>query len=179
MNSKFTINDILDIAQQIEKNCFQFYSTCTEKIVTAGVREALKELARSEEAYSEKLKNMQDNLEPVKVTLKNGYAGDNALYLETLARESVYIDRDKACHTFKNAKDDQDIMDFAIGLESAAIKFFEYFKELVSAEVRTVAEMIIADKIKHLLLLKKCSVHVEDTSIMSFSGKTRPMLIHA
>ncbi len=147
MGNIFSGSEIVEIGVQIEKNGKDFYNAVAAKSKGAG-KEICNYLAGEEEkhiAVFEKLLSSVHKYEP-----QEAYPGEYFAYMNALASEHVFSDKNKGSDVAKNVKDDKDAIDMGIGFEKDSIIFYEGMKKVVPDHDIKLVEVLIGQEQEHL-----------------------------
>lgn len=149
MYHKFNAKEILEMAEQIEKNGYEFYKKAAVDVKDADIKDFLNELADMEvkhEAYFKEMKNALSDSEKEDVVF-DPYE-ETALYIEALANTRVFyqkqIDTSSAVEVLKEA----------IVAEKESIVFYLGMKDMVSDKSgKDKIEEIIREEMKHIQII--------------------------
>jgi rubrerythrin len=150
MSYEFNAEEILKIAEQIEKNGAAFYRSVADKITDPSAREMILEFAAMEDEHEKafiKIKNELSAKE--KETKIFDPQGDTELYLKSLADMRVFFEK-------KISKDPslEEILKFSIEAEKDSIVFYLGMKDLVSPSLgQEKIDLIIREEMQHVRLL--------------------------
>jgi rubrerythrin len=148
MENIFSGSEVVEVGIQIENNGRDFYSTLSGQAQDSGAREMFKYLAGEEEkhiAAFQKILRKASGYQPQGLTSDEYYA-----YMNALAGEYVFTQKDKGEEIARNIKSDREAVDKGIVFEKDSIIFYEGIKHLVpSNDAKVIDELIIQEK-KHL-----------------------------
>lgn len=159
MSYDFNVDEIFEMACQIERNGAKFYRQMSENISDIPVRQLILEFAAMEEAHEEVFNSMREDLsdqerEPTVFDPE----GEAVLYLQALADLRVFDH--KAGEDFVLSEELSDeakirkIFRAAINLEWESIGFYLGMKELVSEKLgKGKIDNIIKEEMKHVRIL--------------------------
>lgn len=156
MGNVFAGSEIVEIGIQIEKNGRDFYNTVEKKSKNQKASEIFKYLAGEEEKH---IKVFQEILNKTEKYEPSGlYADEYFAYMNALASEYVFTQKDKGEQIAKNIKSDKEAVNMGIGFEKDSIIFYEGMKKAVPEfDVKIIDALIIQelDHLKKILDLKK------------------------
>ena len=152
----FSSCEVVELGIQIEKNGRDFYNVLAESSRNAQVAEVFKYLAEQEEqhiAVFREIFNASCKYEP-----EGAYPEDYFSYMNTLASEYVFTQKDKGRELAKNIKSDIEAVELSIKFEEESVTFYENMKKVIPAsEEETINKLIKEEKshIKKLSDIKK------------------------
>jgi rubrerythrin len=129
MGNIFAGSEIVEIGIQIEKNGRDFYNTLAGKSKVPNALKIFKYLAGEEEKHIvifRKILDTTDKYEPQGLDAEQYFA-----YMNALASEYVFTQKDKGIETAKNIRSDKEAVDMGIGFEKDSIIFYEGMKKTV------------------------------------------------
>jgi len=145
----FNANDILQMAEQIERNGAAFYRECAGNVADSTAVELLEKLAAMEDDHEKTFASIRTQLsarEKESTTFDPG--GEAVLYLKALADTKVFFEKRI------DTSDMEDILKSAITAEKDSIVFYLGMKELVPADLGTTrVDAIIKEEMAHIKLL--------------------------
>jgi rubrerythrin len=151
----FSADEILGIAEQIERNGAKFYRKAAEAISDSRVGKRLLGLAEMEDAHEKVFADMRADLsgKEQEPTAADAW-GDSALYLQGIADGSVFDVKQDLSEWLTGKETKEDILRAAIGHEKDSIVFYTGVKEAVPEELgKDRIEAIIKEEMSHLALL--------------------------
>jgi rubrerythrin len=159
MSYDFNVDEVFEMAEQIEKNGAVFYRKMAESISDAPVSQLLLDLAAMEAEHEKVFASMRANLadQEQKPTVFDP-EGESALYLRALADLRVFDEEGKKDFILSGDLPEQDrirkILRAAIGLEKESIVFYLGMKELVPERFgKDKIDKIIKQEMGHIRLL--------------------------
>jgi rubrerythrin len=155
MGVVFNIEEIFDIAIQIEKNGIQFYMTLSDKVMDKEMKEKFIGLADMERDHEKTFTEMKAAyaINKDKSTHYDPY-DEIPLYLNAFAKGRVFnLDEDPKAFISDSASI-RILLKKAIELEKNSIVFYIGIKEIVPPELgKARLDMIIAEEMGHIRLL--------------------------
>src|SRR3989338_11068104 len=121
MGSMFAASEIVELGIQIEKNGRDFYNALAGKSKNKKARETFEYLAGEEAKH---IITFQAILSSVhKYEPQEAYPGEYFAYMNALASEYVFTQKDKGAEIAKRIKTDKEAIDMGIGFEKDSILF--------------------------------------------------------
>jgi rubrerythrin len=158
MGNIFAASEIVELGIQIEKNGRDFYHAVSRQSKDAAAAETFRFLAGEEEKHISIFKNILEKTE--KYEPPQVYADEYFAYMNALASEYVFTQRDKGAEIAKQVKTDKEAVAMAIGFEKDSIIFYEGMKKAVPEHSLVVVDELIRQEqihLKQLVDLKKTS----------------------
>ena len=153
MGNIFAGSEIVEIGIQIEKNGRDFYETLVKKSKNDNVSKVFKFLAEEEEKH---IKIFQGILEKTDKYEPQGLDSDQYFeYMNALASEYVFTQKDKGSGIAQNLKSDKEAIQAGIGFEKDSIVFYEGIKKVVPAYEQKIVDELILQEEKHLQILSE------------------------
>ncbi len=148
MGNIFAGSEVVEIGIQIEKNGRDFYSVLASQSKSPKARDIFRYLAGEEEkhiAVFQGILDKTDKYEPQGLDADQYYA-----YMNALASESVFTQKDRGKELAQKVKNDQEAIEIGIGAEKDSIVFYEEIKKVVPGYDQKVIEEVIAQEQDHL-----------------------------
>lgn len=141
MGNIFSASEVLEIAIQIEKNGREFYETLAKNTKNEERQRIFSFLAQEEGKHQRVFLKIKEGLEEYP---PQGLDADQYYkYMNALASESVFTQKEKAKEIAKNAKSEEEAIDIGIQAEKDSIKFYTAIKKVVPEyEIKAVDEVI-------------------------------------
>jgi rubrerythrin len=148
MSITFTVEELFEMAQQLERNGAEFYVAAAMLPAAAARRRMLVELAAWEEQHEKLFADMQANqsAEP-----GPALTGEGALYMQALVNGRVF--EPNAHELLSRCQTVQDVLRTAIGLEKESIVFYVGLRGAIAPEHRGRLEDIIGQEMRHVAVL--------------------------
>jgi rubrerythrin len=172
MGNIFAGSEIVELGIQIEKNGRDFYNTLVKQStlrlrsgltlseVEASKNQKAKEiyryLAGEEEKHIAVFQKILDSVH--KYEPPEAYPGEYFAYMNALASEYVFTQKDKGSEIAKDITSDKEAVDLGIGFEKDSIIFYVGMKKVVPEyDHKVIDELIIQEQshLKQLTDLKK------------------------
>ena len=155
MAINFSVDEIFEMAEQIERNGAKFYREAAGKTSDKAVQKMFVELAAMEDGHFRIFQDMRkqldaDEKEPTTFDPDN----EAALYLQTMADSHGTEGRKDLTTKLTGKESAREIFEIAINAERNSIVFYTALKGLVSAAGKDKVEAIITEEVGHLAILK-------------------------
>jgi len=145
---RFSGSDIIEIAVEIEKNGYDFYTRLTRQLRDAKAREAFAFMADEEKKHIEDFKNILGAV--IKYDPCEAYPQEYFSYLNSIASEYVFTKKDELKERMANIGTDKEAIDFSLGLEKDSILFYEEMKKIVPEKDKALIDSIISQEKGHV-----------------------------
>lgn len=149
MNADFNIEEIFEMAEQIERNGARFYRSAAETVDKPEEKTFLMDLAEREDEHDEVFQTLRAALT---VNYKDNSAYDpgseSIQYLRVLADARVFFDKDI------NTSSMEAILKSAILIEKDSIAFYLGLKDVITEKRdKNTIDTIINEEMQHIRLL--------------------------
>jgi len=151
MGNIFSGSEIVELGVQIEKNGRDFYDTLAKKTKNAACADIFTYLSREEEKHIKVFQGILGKTE--KYEPQGLDAGDYIAYMNALASEYVFTQKDKGAEVAGGIKSDKEALDMGIRFEKDSIIFYEGMKKTVPGYDLKIIEELIKQEQAHLRLL--------------------------
>ena len=159
MSYDFNADEILEMAEQIERNGATFYRASAEGVEDPASREMLSDLAAMEDQHEKTFSSMRADLsEQEKASTTFDPENEALLYLKALADSRVFVQRKIPSMESLAGRPEQEIMEeilkFAIGAEKESIVFYLGMKDAIPESLgKGRLDNIIKEEMSHIRLL--------------------------
>ncbi|HYB21345.1 MAG TPA: ferritin family protein [Thermodesulfobacteriota bacterium] len=152
MSLDFNADEILEMAQQIERNGFHFYRQAAKGVKNPGSAELLLNLAAMEEVHEKIFTRMRAELTEAEKKKKIFDPDDeNTSYLKAWADVHVFNVQADPAEKLTGKEKVEDILRMAIGLEKDSIVFYLGMKEMVPERLGgSRIDGIIREEMRHV-----------------------------
>ena len=149
MNYDFNADEILQMAEEIEKNGADFYRECAGNVADPAAVELLEKLAAMEDDHEKTFAGIRTQLSArEKESTTFDPAGEAVLYLKALADTKVFFEKSI------DTSNMEDILKSAITAEKDSIVFYLGMKDLVPTDLGAArVDAIIKEEMTHIKLL--------------------------
>jgi len=151
MGNIFAGSEIVEIGIQIEKNGFDFYTILTGQTKNPKAKEIFQFLAVEEEKHIAVFKGILSAVQTYEPA--ESYPGEYFAYMNALAGEYVFTQKDKGKDIAQKVKSDEEAIDLGIGFEKDSIVFYEGMKKVIPEYDLSLIDQLIAQEQKHLQIL--------------------------
>ena len=157
MSFEFNADEILAMAEQIERNGARFYRRAAGMVKDAEVSKLLQDLAAWEDAHQKAFASMRQILrEGERKPTAFDPEDEISLYLQAMADGHVFDVRVNPADRFTGKESAKDILQMAVGQEKDSIVFYLGLKEMVSAIMgKDKIDKIIREEMRHIGFLNK------------------------
>jgi rubrerythrin len=158
MTITFNADEILQMAERIERNGVKFYSLAAERLNQS--RDIFLQLARQEEEHFAVFAGMRRNLSAAEREATSYDPGqENSLYLQALADREVFkLDQDPR-ELLPSSVTLAGVIDIAIGQEKDSIVFYAGLRELVPEKLgQGKINSIISEEFRHIAVLRGITI---------------------
>jgi len=152
MSIFFNPDEILEMAEQIERNGARFYEKASQQVQEEGAKKLLLELAAMEKAHEKTFTQMRANLSQEEIDFKADE--QTSAYLKAWADGQVFDRKSDPVTRIKPDLNLKEILKIAIELEKESIVFYSGLKNGVNnKKYRERIEEIIREEMGHIVYL--------------------------
>jgi len=152
MSIFFNPDEVLQMAEQIERNGARFYRQATQGTHDGGVRELLEGLAAMEDGHEKIFARMRTNLKKEEIDFNADQQASS--YLKAWADGHVFDLKSDPITRVKDQKNMESILKVAIDIEKESIAFYLGMKNGVNKKTyRDRIDEIIKEEMRHIVLL--------------------------
>jgi len=151
MGNIFAGSEIVEIGVQIEVNGRDFYNTLVNKSKKNEAKDIFRYLAGEEEKHIATFQKLLDSVN--KYEPQEAYPQEYFTYMNTLASEHVFTQKDKGAEIAKKIKSDEEALDMGIVFEKDSIVFYGGMKKVVPEYDHNLLDGLIEEEKKHLRAL--------------------------
>jgi len=158
MGNIFAASEVLEIGIQIEKNGRDFYSVLATQAKSHKTQDIFQYLAEQEGKHItvfQKLLDKTEKYEPQGLDVEQYFA-----YMNALASESVFTQKDKGKDIANKMKSDKEAIDMGIGTEKDSVVFYEGMKKVAPSYDQKIIDEIIAQEQGHLKQLSELKANL-------------------
>lgn len=150
MSVIFSGKEVLEIAIQIEKNGFTFYSQAAKKVTDKTARELIEWLAQEERSHIGRFEDILSSFSPERLDMTPAELEEYYLYLKALADARVFTTELKAEEAALGIKNGKDAINLGIGFEKDSLLFLHGIKMLVKGADALAVEELQREEMLHL-----------------------------
>ena len=164
----FNVNDILEMAEQIERNGSEFYKNSADGVTDPSSRQLLLNLAAMENTHEKTFASMRADLtEKEKASTTFDPENEAVLYLRALADSRVFVEKQiPDIAAMANRPEDEimeEIFKFAIGAEKDSIVFYLGMKDAVPENLgKHRLDVIIKEEMGHVRMLSNKLISIKN-----------------
>lgn len=157
MSFEFNADEILAMAEQIERNGARFYRRAAGLIKDFEVSKLLQELAAWEDVHQKAFASMRHILKERERKLSTFDPEDEtSLYLRAMADGHVFDVRVDPVDKLTGKESAKDVLSLAIGQEKDSIIFYLGIRDMVSGDMgKDKIDEIIREEMRHIGFLNK------------------------
>ena len=152
MPTQYAIDEVFEMAIQLERNGETFYTEAAKHARQPQARKLLLEFADWERNHEKLFEQLRDDLPETERAGYSDEGGQAAAYLQAHVAGEVFKLHDRAMQELTGQATLALIIDMAIAMEKEAILFFVGLRELVAAGREKIDE-IIAEERRHIQVL--------------------------
>ncbi|MEO0089648.1 MAG: ferritin family protein [candidate division WOR-3 bacterium] len=149
----YSINEVLEMAIQIEKSGYQFYSKSKEKTKAEKLKQLFDFLAGEELRHMEAFNEIKNRLKTTPYTLPFDWE-EVKLYLKVITDSHFFTGEDKVLNLMERAKNEKELIDLAIAFEKETLLFYYEILNLVAQEETPVVLKLINEEKAHIKKLE-------------------------
>ena len=157
MSIPFSADEVLQMAEQIERNGSRFYRRASQGFADSRAREQLLDLAIAEDEHEKVFAAMRADLSPQErePSVDDPY-GEAVLYLRGMADSQLFDVKADPSERLTGKESMEDILRTAIGLEKDSIVFYLGLKDIVPERLgKHRVDAIIREEMGHVAALGK------------------------
>ncbi len=144
----FGASEIVELGIQIEKNGRDFYKAFLDRSKEEKSKEIFRYLAGEEEKHIAVFQGILDSVH--KYEPAEAYPGEYFSYMNALAADHVFTQKDKGKEMAGKVKNDKEALDLAIGFEKDSILFYVGTKRVVPQSDHQILDKLIMEEQGHL-----------------------------
>lgn len=152
----FNIDEVFEIAEQIERNGASFYTKAAEKFVEYSKKSIFLKLADMEKEHEKRFHTMRLEIAKKEREISQFLdpSGEAAKYLQSIANSKVFDLRADPTDRFKDIRSLSELLRIAIDLEKDSIIFYLGIKESIPEGLgRDKIDLIVKEEMGHVQLL--------------------------
>lgn len=155
MGIRFNADEILGIAEGIERNGQRFYRRAAEVVKGPGLKKALLELADWEAGHERLFKEMRAQLtDDERASTASDPEDESELYLRATADAHVFVVHKDAAALVKGKEGAAEILKLALDFERDSILFFLGMKDMVPARLGVdKVDGVVKEEMRHVAYL--------------------------
>jgi rubrerythrin len=155
MPISFNLDEIFEMAEQIEKNGANFYREAAKKVSDKKTQNLFVALAGMEDGHLKIFQEMRKQLDASdKEPTSFDPDDESAFYLQAMAASHGVEGKKDRLTKLSGNETIKEIFEIAVNAEKNSIVFYTALKEIVSATGRDKVDTIISEELGHLAVLK-------------------------
>lgn len=156
MGDIFSMDEVFEIAEQIERNGAKFYRKAALSFDEEG-KNMLLDLADMEDSHEKLFSGMRrDFAKESKLAESFDPNGEAALYLQAIADGYVFKFDEDPSEKLKGNEKMGEVLKIAIGLENDSIAFYTGIREAVPDRLgKEKIDHVVAEEMRHVTMLKE------------------------
>lgn len=153
-NSQYSIEEIFDMAIEIERRGAKFYTDAMDRAYKPEVRDLFHALSNMEQKHQQLFAGMKQSYQADHRSI-SVFDPDSEMtrYVEQVARSHGWEGKSLPSMEFTGRESQEEILVAAISAEKASIDFYLGLKELVNEETKPRVEAIIQEEMRHVVKL--------------------------
>jgi len=157
MAISFNLDEIFEMAEQIERNAAKFYRDAAKRASDGSVQKMFIDLAAMEDGHLKIFQDMRKQLGPEEKEQSTFDPDSEAvLFLQAMADSHGTEGKKERSVKFTGSESMQEILKIAVAAEKDSVVFYTAIKELVDVGAGTdKVEAIISEELGHLAVLKQ------------------------
>jgi len=149
MNEQFTIQEIVEIAIEIEKNGEVFYRMLSESANIAPLRDLFKNLSEAEKKHKAKFEEILKSVGGYQIS-EIYYADEYMGYMKAIADEQVFKKDLSAVDVAKSVKSSKEAIDLAIDFEKDSIIFLHEMQDIIDEDEKDTVKKLLNEERDHI-----------------------------
>lgn len=149
MSDKFTIEEVIEIGIEIEKNGSAFYNALAKSAKTELLKELYTYLAKEEKGHLARFQEILDSVGGYQIS-EAYYATQYMGYMKALADERVFASDLSVEEIAKSAKTPKKAIEIAIGFEKESIILLHEMEKLVPESDQEAIQKLLDEERSHL-----------------------------
>lgn len=150
MSINFSGRELLEVAIQIERNGFAFYSAAAPNVKDEKARELIEWLANEEKGHVGRFQEIMTGFKGEDLDMSPSELEEYTLYLKALADARVFTSELKAREAALSINSVKDAIDMAIEFEKDSLLFLHGMKSMVRKGDASAVDELIREEMLHL-----------------------------
>lgn len=150
MSITYSGDEVLEIAIQIERNGYAFYTNVARNLGDGNAKNLLTWLAEEEKSHIGRFEEILSRFSQGGLDMQPEEMEEYNLYLKALADSRVFNTEIEAKEAALKIKSERDAIDLAIGFEKDSLLFLSWMKDLVKGPDIAVVEALQREEMQHL-----------------------------
>ncbi len=149
MSDQLSIQEIIEVAIEIEKNGVKFYNALAESSSTDRVKGLFSYLAEAEMSHITRFQEILESAGGYQIS-EAYYATQYMGYMKALADEHVFRSDMSVTEVADCAKSPKEAINIAIGFEKESILFLHEMREIISESDGKAVQRLLDEEREHL-----------------------------
>jgi rubrerythrin len=163
MNDKFTVQEIIEIAIEIEKNGEEFYRIMAESSNTVPLRDLFNYLSAEENKHKQKFAEILKSAGGYQIS-EIYYATEYMGYMRAIADERVFTKDVSYIDLARELVSPKQAIDVAIAFEKDTIIFLHEMLDMFDQYEKSAIEQLLAEERMHISKLAELKRDLKDKS---------------
>ena len=159
MGERFSVQEVIEIAIEIEKNGVTFYRSLVESADTSHLRELFVYLAEEEKRHVARFQEILEAIGGYQIS-EAYYATQYMGYMKALADERVFKSDISVTEAANSARSPREAIDIAIGFEKESILFLHEMRVLVRESDRKTIQKLLDEERDHVRRLSAIKAQI-------------------
>jgi len=162
MPIKFSGNEVIEIAIQIEKRGYEFYTLLKNNAKKNEMKKFFNWLANEEKKHIHVFEDLRETFTKIDLKVLNNW-NEVALYFKSLIDNNVFPEADEDLFSGKELEDEIGAIHIAISFEKDNILYFQEIRELVEENEKEIINKLINEEKSHIMKLLEIKKHISAT----------------
>lgn len=155
MTDNYSLLEVFEQAEQIERNGHSFYTQAAEATDDASVKAVLMKLAAEELHHQSYFHNLREQFCKREEAFYLDPDGEATAYLRSAADTHVFTSDQAVADLLGSIQSARSAIKLAIDFEKDTIVFFSALKDAVEAQDREKVELLIQEELRHVRILQE------------------------
>ena len=162
MITKFSGNEVIEMAIQIEQRGYDFYTVLENNAKKEKMRNLFKWLANEEKKHITVFKKLRETFDKIDIIEIHNW-DEVALYFKSLIETKVFPDTADGKYLKKELEDEIGAIHIAISFEKDNILYFQEIRDLVEENEKKIIKKLINEEKSHIMRLLEIKKQILDT----------------
>lgn len=149
----FSLSEVLQMAEEIERNGVKFYNDAAEKVREEKTRAVMLDLAEKEKEHERTFRTMREEFCGTEDVHTVDPEGEVAMHIQLMADTHVFNLSKEAADSLATVQTPLSVLKLAMGFEKDTIVFFQALKEAVTTKNKSKVELMIQEEREHIRIL--------------------------
>ena len=162
MITKFSGNEVIEMAIQIEQRGYDFYTVLENNAKKENMRNLFKWLANEEKKHITVFKKLRETFDKIDIIEIHNW-DEVALYFKSLIETKVFPDTADGKYLKKELEDEIGAIHIAISFEKDNILYFQEIRDIVEENEKKIINKLINEEKSHIMRLLEIKKQILDT----------------